>query len=164
MDFTRQHVEHAVKRAHHFQGKFESIREKLEGVTQGTVETLEVSAGALLGGVIDGRMGKGSLPTIMHVPITLGAGIVLNVLGHFNVAGKQYSAHWCNVGNGFLANYLSHVGFQFGKNWQDRGSLFSKKSTAALPAAAAGSLGEDQMAQILQRLQQAQGQGQHAGG
>lgn len=162
MDFTRQHVEHAVKRAHHFQGKFEQIREKLESVAQGTAETLEVSAGALLGGVIDGRFGKGSLPTIMHVPITLGAGIALVALGHFPKVSGRASSHLGNVGNGFLANYLSHVGFQFGKNWQDRGSLFAKKGSAALPAAAAGSLGEDQMAQILSRLQQVQ-QSQHAG-
>lgn len=157
MEFTRQHVEHIVGRHHQLARKFEALKGKFEGITAGTIETLEVSAGALAGGVIDGRWGskdKG-LPSIMHIPVTLGAGLALNVLGHFDVAGKQWSPHLCNVGNGLLASYLSSVGFHFGQNWQARGSLFAKKGSAALPAAASGSIGEAQMADILRNLQTA---------
>lgn len=157
MEFTRQHVEHIVGRHHALARKFEALKGKFEGITAGTVETLEVSAGALLGGVIDGRFGskdKG-LPSLMHVPVTLGAGLLLNVAGHFDAAGKQWSAHLCNIGNGLLAAYLSSVGFHFGQNWQARGSLFSKKGAAALPAAASGSIGEQQMADIIANLQRA---------
>ena len=83
MEFTRQHVEHIVGRHHALARKFEALKGKFEGITAGTVETLEVSAGALLGGVIDGRWGskEKGLPTLMHIPITLGGGILLNVLG-----------------------------------------------------------------------------------
>lgn len=161
MEFTRQHVEHIVGRHHALARKFEALKGKFEGITAGTVETLEVSAGALLGGVIDGRFGskEKGLPSLMHIPVTLGAGLALNVLGHFDAAGKQWSQHLCNVGNGLLAAYLSSVGFHFGQSWQARGSLFSKKSPALASGQPGGALGEQQMANILSNLaQQAQQQ------
>ena len=158
MEFTRQHVEHIVGRHHALARKFEALKGKFEGITAGTVETLEVSAGALLGGVIDGRWGskEKGLPTLMHIPITLGGGILLNVLGHFDVAGKEWSPHLCNIGNGVLASYLSSVGFHFGQNWQQTGRFLGAKKTAGQFGTSTVAGDVDKAAELMDRIAPAQ--------
>ena len=59
---------------------------------------------------------------IMHVPVDLGAGLILNLLGYFDAAGS-YSEHLNNFGDGFLAAYVSNLGFHIGDNWKKNGAF-----------------------------------------
>lgn len=154
---AQTHVHHLAHRAHSLHRRLEALREKLSGTTARAVRTLEVSAAALAGGVIQGKAGPEGAH-LFHVPIDLGLGLALNVLGYFDAAGDEYSEHLNNLGDGFLASYLSNVGFGWGNSWRTTGKLFGAKAApAALPGPAAppvvqGNISPEAMAEIIARV------------
>jgi len=152
------HVHHLAHRAHSLHRRLEALRAKLSGTTARAVRTLEVSAGALVGGVIQGKAGPEGAH-VLHVPVDLGLGLALNVLGYFDAAG-DYSEHLNNLGDGFIASYLSNVGFGWGNSWRTTGKLFGPKAApAALPGAPApvvqGDISPQKMAEIIARTRDA---------
>lgn len=163
MELARQHVDHFLNRIRSLSGKLEQAREWKEKHKESTgkfvgglVGTGEVIAGAMLGGAIDGRWGskEKGVPTIGHIPVTLGMGLLFNVAGHAGIAGREWSHHLCNVGNGVLASYFSSVGFHYGHNVKKSGHWFfptSKPSNAAV----SGQVHQAQVAAAVERIQQA---------
>jgi hypothetical protein len=153
---------HAIAhRAHSLSRRLEKMREKLSGTTAKAVRTLEVSAAALAGGVLQGKAGPEGAH-IFHVPVDLGLGLALNVLGYFDAAGDEYSDHLNNLGDGFLASYLSNVGFGWGNTWRTTGKLFGPKAAAPMlapaapaPVVAQGTLSPEAMAEIVERVRRA---------
>jgi hypothetical protein len=159
MQLGREHIQHLVRRGDALRRKLDSVKERLEGATTKLVRTVEVGAAAIAGGMIQGKAGPDGA-TVMKVPVDLGAGLLLNVAGYFNAAG-QHSDHLNNLGDGFLASYLSSLGFGIGNTWRTTGKLFGAKSTPQLPGgppatAAAGEIGPAQMADIISRVRAAQ--------
>jgi hypothetical protein len=76
------------------------------------IQTTEVGVAAFGMGVLRGRFGE-SL-NLLGVPIDLGAGVLLHVLGFMGAAGKQYDEHLHNFGDGMLAAYLTVLGAGIG--------------------------------------------------
>lgn len=132
---------------------------KFASLTAKSVEVLEIAAGAAIGGVIQGRaMAKGQLhgARLLGLPADLAIGIGLELAGHFDLAGDEWSHHLNNFGAGFIAGYASDVGVTFGKKWVTEGHipLFEKQPVAsALPApgtpVAKGEVSPQQVADIL---------------
>ena len=100
--------------------KLDGLREKFAGITGRSIGTLETGVAAWLGGAIEGRTAGGSLGP---VPINLGAGALLLVAGHLDLAGGQWSEHLNNIGNGFIGSYLAATGYAFGKRWKETGKM-----------------------------------------
>jgi hypothetical protein len=152
MNVTEEHLHHMAKKLHHTNSKLHAIRAKFSGVTERAVRTVEVGAGAWLGGLVEGRTAGG---TVMHVPINLGVGIALSAAGYLDLAGSEWSGHLNNFGDGFIASYVAATGYAFGKRWKETGKLFAAKAPAQLAAPVQGDLSEAQMAAIVSRMQQA---------
>jgi len=161
MNVTEEHLHHMAKRHHHTMGKLRAIQDKARALTSRFIGTLEVGAGAWLGGVAEGRLKHpdGSGGTVMHVPVNLAAGVALLAAGHLELAGKEWSDHLNNLGNGFVGSYVAAAGYTFGTNWRDTGRLFGHGAAALPPPAPApavtGELSEAQMADIVRRMQAA---------
>ncbi len=170
-NITEEHLHHMARRHHATMKKLDGLREKFGGITQRTIGTLETGAAAWLGGAIEGRTAGAALGP---VPINLGAGALLLVAGHLDLAGGQWSEHLTNIGNGFIGSYLAATGYAFGKRWKETGKLIGGGDSTwlnpyddvwpqngAAPAAPAptvrGDLSEQQMADIVQRMQEAAG-------
>ncbi len=163
MQLGREHIQHLVRKGNALRARLDAVKERLEGATTKLVRSVEVGAAAVAGGIIQGKAGpKGA--TVMKIPVDLGAGLALNVAGYFNAAGK-HSDHLNNLGDGFLASYLSSLGFGMGNHWRTTGKLFGGDSAqpqlpGAPPAtAAAGEIGPAQMADIISRVRAAQTHG-----
>ncbi len=159
MDYT-EHVRHLHKSRGSWMQRAIDLRERLTSPVSKVVKTAEVGAGALLGGVIQGKAGPQGA-TIAHIPIDLLAGAALNAAAMFHVAGKENSSHLGNVGDGLIAAYLSDLGFKIGKKWHEDGHLFGHGG-GQLPAGGAtpkvsGALSPDQLAEIVHRVQAAGG-------
>jgi hypothetical protein len=165
---THEHVAHIHKQKESFRKRLEAYKERAKGATTKIVRTLEVTAGAAIGGVIQGKgtkidptTGKAHGPALLHVPIDLGLGLALNLAGYFNVTGDQ-SDHLNNLGDGFIGAYASNLGFHLGEHWRVTGHLFTNPApTASLPPAAAaamaaGAADPQRMAQMIGELQAAQ--------
>ena len=166
-NITHEHVQHLARRGESLYKRLEKMKEKLSGATAKAVRTLEVSSAALVGGIIQGKSGpdtgKGE-GKFLHVPIDLGAGLALNLLGYFDAAGDEYSSHLNNFGDGFLASYLSNLGFGMGNNWRLSGKFsLGGGTTPTLPPgtttapAVAGEVSPQAMAEILARVNAARG-------
>jgi hypothetical protein len=151
-NITEEHLHHMAKRHHTTMRKLDALKEKFSGMTERAVRTVEVGAGAWLGGVVEGRTGGG---TVVHVPINLGVGLALSAAGYLDLAGNEYSKHLNNFGDGFIGSYVAATGFNFGKNWRDTGKLFASKGGGALPAAASGEISDAAMQNIVSRMQAA---------
>lgn len=83
-----------------------NVRARAEKTTEKLLRTAETGGAAFAAGVIQGRTGG---VEIVGVPLELGLGAALNVFGYFGGAGK-YSDHLNNLGDGFLAAYLTTLG------------------------------------------------------
>jgi hypothetical protein len=118
----------AVKRLESFKARLANIRKSAERSTEKMLRTAETGGAAFTMGVIQGKTGG---VEIVGVPIDLGLGLTLNVLGYFGAAGKM-SDHLNNVGDGCLAAYLTTVGRGVGQNWGQKGSLSEKSSGVSL--------------------------------
>lgn len=91
------------------------LRKTAEATTEKIVRTAEVGGTAFLAGVLQGRGGV----EVLGVPLELGAGVGLNLLGYFNAAGKM-SDHLNNVGDGALAAYFVTLGRGVGEEMEEK--------------------------------------------
>ena len=130
MHITEEHLHHMAKRHHATMKKLDGIREKFAGATTKAVGTLETTAGAWLGGTIEGRTDGGALGPL---PINLLSGAALIAAGHLNLGGEKYSEHFNNTGNGFVGSWLAAKGYAFGKHWRDSGKLLGGGASAPPP-------------------------------
>ena len=73
-NITEEHLHHMAKRHHATMKKLDGLREKFSGMTERFVGTVEIGAGAWLGGAVEGRTAGG---TVLKVPINLGVGALL---------------------------------------------------------------------------------------
>lgn len=163
-NITYEHLHHAVAKGEGWKKRYlaykEKIQGRLEGATIKVVRTLEVGSAAAVGGLAQGLMKD---PHVMHIPVDLGAGLILSILGYFNAAGS-YSEHLNNFGDGFIAAYTSNLGFHLGDTHKTTGKWsFGGTATAELPAgggapaAVHGEISANQMAEIIRNVRQAAG-------
>ena len=158
-NITEEHLHHMAKRHHATMKKFDGMRERIFGITERFVGTVETAAGAWLGGTLEGRTEGG---TILRVPYNLGIGVVLLAAGHIAAGHSKFewqSGHLNNLGNGFIGSYLAAVGFSFGKRWKETGKLWGGHTWGhpygEVAPPTSGDLSEAQMAAIVQRMQAA---------
>lgn len=109
----------AASRYEQLKNKVAGIRKKAEHVTEKFVRTVEVSGAAFAMGVANGRSNDPEGVNIGGVPIDLGAGIGLEILGYLGAAGK-HSDHLNNLGDGCLAHYASVLGRGVGVTWKEK--------------------------------------------
>lgn len=147
-----EHFRHASSKLKKMAAKYNTLREKYSGNATKVVRTLEVGAGALIGGVIQGRAGEHGL-TLLGVPVEALAGLALGIGGH--IEGGTTGDHMGSVGDGLIASYVNHLGFGIGRSWRDTGKLFGghhlseTKSSGALPPG----MNAAQMADMITRMQ-----------
>jgi hypothetical protein len=103
---SKAHIGRMAHRAEALQKRLSRFKEKAQETTEKVVRTVEVGSMALGMGILQGRSGS---IEVMGVPLELGAGVALNLLGYFGAAGK-HSDHLNNFGDGALASYLTTVG------------------------------------------------------
>jgi hypothetical protein len=157
-DIGHEHLHHMAKRLHHTNQKLEAVQGKISDIAGKFLGTVETTAGAWLGGMIEGRT---SGDTFMRVPYNLGIGAVLLALGHWpGLVKSQHLAEGAdNLAKGFIGSYAAAVGFNFGKRWKENGlkhAFGGGFNPYALPdAKASGELNQAQMADIVARMQQA---------
>lgn len=156
-DIGHEHLHHMAKKLHHLNEKHDGLMQKISGYAGRAIETLETGAGAWAGGVVEGRFDGASL---MGVPYNLLAGVAMLAASHVKQFDKV-SEHLNNLGNGFVGSYAAAVGYKFGKNWKDHGlklwggHSFHPYELPTGDAKTSGELSQDQMASIVQRMQQA---------
>lgn len=121
----------AATRYEQLKGKIAGIRKKAEHVTEKFVRTVEVSGASFAMGVANGRTNDPEGVNIAGVPIDLGAGISLQVLGYLGAAGK-HSDHLNNLGDGCLAHYAAVLGRGVGVTWKEK--ALTGGARGALPA------------------------------
>ena len=117
---TEEHLHHMARRHHATMKKLDGLRDKFAGFTSRFVGTIEMGAGAWIGGAIEGRTNGASIGPL---PINLGVGALFLAAGHLDLAGSQWSDHLNNLGNGFVGSYLAASGYAFGKRWKETGKL-----------------------------------------
>jgi hypothetical protein len=103
---SKASVSRLAQRAEGLQKRMMRFKAHAEKTTEKVVRTVEVGAMALGMGIVQGRSGS---VEIVGVPLELGIGAGLNLLGYFGIAGK-HSDHLNNLGDGALAAYLTTVG------------------------------------------------------
>ncbi len=129
---VHQALAHTHKEKEHYKKKWEGIKESLGSKVESVGTLLEVSAGAFVGGLAEGRLDQ---PTFMHIPLNLLGGIVATGLGVAGAAGRA-SSHLTNFGTGLVSSYAASAGFKFGNTWRGTGSLGVALKGAAKPPAA----------------------------
>jgi len=156
MTLTHEHVQHLAKRNSSLHAKVEKLKAKGATLTKHGVHLLEVTAGAALGGLLQGMMKD---PHLFRVPVDLGLGIGLNLAAALDVAGSEWSPHLANLGTGFLAAFATDKGFAVGTRKKTSGSFFGHGGPvgalpAGAPAAVHGEISPQQMAaNLIQRMQ-----------
>ena len=161
-NITEEHLHHMARRHHATMKKLDGIREQSLTRRNRLLGSAETTVGAWLGGAIEGRTSGGTVP-LLGIPINLGIGALLLVVGHFDLAGDKFSSHVSNVGDGFIGSYAAATGYAFGKRWHEKGKAFGGGGNTwehpyvdGGPAPAVhGDLSEGQMAAIVHRMQQA---------
>lgn len=163
-ELARNHVDHLLHRIKHLGEKLADMSDRgsVAKVKHSLLFTGEIAVGAIAGGVIDGRWGskEKGLPSFMHVPVTLGSGLLLQIIGMSDWLGKEWSHHISNVGTGLLANYFSHVGFAFGRRVKANGGQWlGAGKPKQINAAVSGQISESQVAHVVSRLAEARAAG-----
>ncbi len=127
---TTKGFHEAQKRLETLKNRIEKVKASTEKVVEKVVRTAEVGGTAFAMGVITGKLGHD--PEAFGVPLTLGAGIALNVLGYMGAAGKM-SDHVGNIGDGCLAAFGVFEGVQVGAAWAAKSA-----APAQIPASTKG--------------------------
>ena len=132
MNFGPEHFRHMASRLKQAATRAAKWEAKGERAAHYGFTTAEVTGGAFLAGVVQGRAGDEGAH-ILHIPAEIVGGAALLAAGWTNFFGK-YSDHVANVGIGALAAFAAGKGFGVGKHWHDTGSLFGGGAPASLPA------------------------------
>lgn len=130
MKITKADAARAMDRLASVKNRIAKVQREAEERVEQAVRTLEVAGAAFGVGVMQGRTGG---IEVVGVPLELGAGLALEVLGHLDFAGKM-SGHLINVGDGFLAGYATTLGRGVGEEW-------ARKDGKATRTTSRGSLG-----------------------
>jgi len=136
--------------------KAAKLKKRAGSIAGRGVRTLEVGAGAALGGILTGMSKDPNGPHIVKIPADLAVGLGLHLAGFLDIAGDEWSSHLNNIGDGFIGSYFSDLGFAVGKKRRETGSFFTKGASASLAAPSAAVHGEvtpQQMAEALLRSQ-----------
>ncbi len=150
MSAAEEHVHHLTKHNESLKQKIEKLKSKGAKAAQHGVETLEICAGAAIGGLLQGMAkDQDHGPKIFHIPADLALGLTGLGLGAFDVAG-DYSRDVANLGKGFLAAYATDFGKAIGTRKRVAGSFFPKKGA---PAAIASGDPQQMANAILQQMQ-----------
>lgn len=139
---SKVHLSRLATRAEGLQKRLARFKEKTQETTEKVVRTVEVGTMALGMGVVQGRVGS---VEVLGVPLELGAGVALNVLGYFGAAGK-YSDHLNNFGDGALAAYLATVGKGVGVAMKNKSLGGGAPRQVTGPAKGVGDLSPDEIA------------------
>ncbi len=107
--------------------KISKYKEKADDIVQKAVTTVEIGSASFGMGVLMGKTGGFS---ILGVPLDLGLGLGMNLLGFLGVGGK-YADHLHNLGNGSLAHNLGALGYKIGDDWKHGEKPGAKKSLAS---------------------------------
>jgi hypothetical protein len=151
MAAAEEHVHHLTRRNESLQQKIEKLKAKGSKAAQHGVETLEICAGAAIGGLLQGMAkDQDHGPHIFHVPADLALGLAGLGLGAFDVAGDS-SRDVANLGKGFLAAYATDFGHSIGQRKRLSGSYFPKKGAPAAIAAGDPQAMADAVLQQMQR-------------
>ena len=162
-NITEEHLHHMARRHHATMQKLDGIRGKIAGISGHAFGTLETGLGAWAGGVLEGRTGG---LAVGPLPVNLLAGAGMLIVSYTGLA-KGYSEHLGNIGNGFLGSYLAATGYAFGKRGQETKQVFGGgghpwrhpyETGWTRPQTSGeyvGAIPQEQMAAIVQRMQQA---------
>jgi len=130
LQLTKAHAKQAFEKYEHLKRRVSNMRQKAEETTKKVVRTAEVGAAAFGMGLLQGRT-QGV--EILGVPLELGAGLVLNVLGMMDAAGG-HSEHLTNLGDGCVAAYAATLGRGVGVTMREKSG--SMNQSASLPGIA----------------------------
>lgn len=114
MHITEEHLQHMAQRHHATMKKLDSVRDRVTATAHKFAGTFFVGAGSWLGGAVEGSTNGWA---IGPVPLNLGIGAALLLVGHTDLAGSQWSESLNSLGNGFLGSYLAARGYAFGQHW-----------------------------------------------
>jgi len=154
MAAAEEHVHHLVRRNEGLQAKIDKLKAKGSAAAKHGVDTLEIMAGAALGGLLEG-MAKDQVrgPRLLgHIPADFGLGVAALAIGAFDVAG-DYSNDVSNVGKGLLASFASSFGHSIGERKRVSGTFFPKTGLLGPATKASGEPTPHQVADaILQQM------------
>lgn len=130
MKITRGTFDDIAKRYESAKGSIQRIRAETERTVNTFVRSAELNGTAFAAGVINGRYGS---PEAMGVPIDLGTGLALHVMGFLGFASDHLHA----IGDGFTSSYFSSLGLGVGKRMADEATrgLKDQGALAPLPSA-----------------------------
>jgi hypothetical protein len=106
------HLHQMARRHHATMKKLDGTRERFAGFTRRGISTIEMGAGAWVGGLMDGKLQWTVSPSLI-------LGINLILLDYIGISPRD-SAHYGNFGNGFLAGPLARAGYRFGQRMRER--------------------------------------------
>lgn len=116
MKITKADASRAMDRLASVKNRIAKVQREAEERVEQVVRTFEVAGTAFGIGVMQGRTGG---IEVVGIPLELGGGLLLEVLGHLDFAGKM-SGHLINVGDGALAAYATTLGRGVGQEWSDK--------------------------------------------
>jgi hypothetical protein len=121
-------------RAERLAARAKTMTAKAEAAVEHLVQSVEIGGAAFALGIINGRF---DAPEPMGVPLDLGTGVALHLLGFLGVGGK-FTEHLHNFADGALASYLVTLGFSVGGKMRTSAGLPAAAAPGALPGATAG--------------------------
>jgi hypothetical protein len=142
LKLSAKEIETIRSQGQRFAARAKNLAEKAEEAVNTFVQTTEISAAAFGFGMIQGRW-EGV--EVLGVPIDLGVGVGLHLLGFLGVGGKA-APHMHNFGDGALACYLTTVGKGVGTSM--RLSAGGAASSGALPGGGAAPLSDAEIARL----------------
>lgn len=145
VNISKAHVSKMQDRVNQLQKRVQSFKADAEKMTEKFVRTMEVGGAAFAVGVLQGKTGG---IEVMGVPLELGGGLALNLLGYFGAAGK-HSDHLNNLGDGALAGYLTTMGKGVGTTWAQK-SAAGGAAQAQVTASKGGALAPGEVQAIVQ--------------
>ena len=143
LKLSAREIETIRNQGQRFAARAKGLADKAEEAVNTFVQTTEISAAAFGFGMIQGRW-QGV--EVIGVPVDLGVGVGLHLLGFLGVGGKA-SPHMHNFADGALACYLTTVGKGVGNNMR-LGGAGGAASSGALPGGGAAPLSDAEIAQL----------------